>query len=245
MKPTANSQHDLSPILAFGAHPDDIEFGCGGVIARETNSGRAVHFVVCSKGEAGTNGSPDQRVKEAQAAAAILGATIEFIELDGDAHLEIKSIHAIKLAGIIRRIRPGVVLAPTTVQNQHPDHWRLGTLVRDAARLARYGGIAELRETPRHSIDQLLFYGLGDDAQPRDIQPVLVDVSQPQIIDTWTRSMEAHASQMATRAYVDLQLTRARANGARAGVSHAIPLFPNDPIVIDSLSQIARSARQF
>ena len=46
---------------------------------------------------------------------------------------------------IIRRVRPGIVLAPSLVENQHPDHARLGRLVRDAARLARYGGVEELR----------------------------------------------------------------------------------------------------
>src|SRR5437667_374827 len=80
---------ELAPLLAFGAHPDDVEFGCGGVIARETRAGRKVHFVVCSRGEAGTYGTPKQRTAEAKKAAEILGATIEFLELDGDAHLEI------------------------------------------------------------------------------------------------------------------------------------------------------------
>src|SRR5205823_11339362 len=111
--------------LAFGAHPDDIEFGCGGVIARETRAGRKAHFVICSRGEAGTHGTPKQRTIEAKRAAALLGATIEFVELDGDAHLEIRAAHAIKLAGILRRTRSGIVLAPSLVENQHPDHWRL------------------------------------------------------------------------------------------------------------------------
>ena len=57
-------------LLAFGAHPDDIEFGCGGVIARETQSGRSAHCVVCSKGESATRGTPRQRMAEARAAAA-------------------------------------------------------------------------------------------------------------------------------------------------------------------------------
>ena len=52
-------------ILAFGAHPDDIEFGCGGVIARETQAGHAAHFVVGSRGEAATHGTPEQRAAEA------------------------------------------------------------------------------------------------------------------------------------------------------------------------------------
>ena len=54
MKPTRNSLADTPSVLAFGAHPDDIEFGCGGVIAQETRAGRAAHFVVCSRGEAST-----------------------------------------------------------------------------------------------------------------------------------------------------------------------------------------------
>src|SRR5882724_9257403 len=138
MKPTPTSPPELAPLLVFGAHPDDIEFGCGGVVAGETRAGRSARFVLCSRGEAATQGTPAERTAEAEKAAALLGATLEFIELDGDAHLELRSAHAIKLAGIIRRARPGIVLAPSLVENQHPDHARLGQLVRDATRLARY-----------------------------------------------------------------------------------------------------------
>ena len=154
----------LQPLLAFGAHPDDIEFGCGGIIAKETRTGRAAHFVICSRGEAASHGTPARRVAEAKKSAALLGATVEFIELDGDAHLEVRVVHAIKLAGILRRVRPGIVLAPSLVENQHPDHAKLGQLVRDAARLARYGGIKELRRQPPHSIDQLFFYAVTPEA---------------------------------------------------------------------------------
>jgi LmbE family N-acetylglucosaminyl deacetylase len=77
----------LHSLLAFAAHPDDIEFGCGGVIARETRAGRKAHFIICSSGEAGTHGTPAQRVAEVKKSGALLGATVEFIKLDGDAHL--------------------------------------------------------------------------------------------------------------------------------------------------------------
>ncbi|MEO7413546.1 MAG: PIG-L family deacetylase [Opitutaceae bacterium] len=245
MKPTPTSPPEAAPLLVFGAHPDDIEFGCGGVIARETQNGRSVHFVICSRGEAGTNGTPAERTAESEMAAALLGATVEFMELDGDAHLEIRAIHAIKLAGVIRRIRPGILLAPTLVQNQHPDHWRLGQLVRDAARLARYGGLAELKSQPTHAIGQLFFYAVTPDAEPRDIPPVLIDVSAPETVAAWTKSMEAHASQLKTRNYVSLQLARATVNGSRCGAVAAIPLFPNDPLVFDSLAPLTRAARRF
>jgi LmbE family N-acetylglucosaminyl deacetylase len=245
MKLTPKSKNNSAPLLAFGAHPDDIEFGCGGVLARETLAGCKAHFVICSRGEAGTHGQPKQRVAEAKRAAALLGATVEFIELDGDAHLEIHAAHAIKLAGILRRVRPRIVLAPTVVENQHPDHAKLGKMIRDAARLARYGGLKELRRSPPHAIGQLFFYAVTPEAEPRDISPVLIDVSAPEIISAWTVAMSAHQSQMRTRNYVELQLTRARLLGARAGLGHAIALFPNDPLVIDSLAQLNRSARRF
>lgn len=243
MKPGLKS--NLSPLLAFGAHPDDIEFGCGGVIVRETQGGRKVHFVICSHGEAGTHGTPKQRTSEAKRAAALLGASVEFLELDGDSHLEMRAAHAIKVAGIIRRVRPGIVLAPSLVQNQHPDHWRLGQLVRDATRLARYGGLKELRRQQRHVVGQLFYYAVTPEAEPRDITPVLMDVSAPEIISKWTAAMNAHASQTGARNYVELQLGRARYHGLRAGINQAIPLFPNEPLVLDGLAQLGRSILTF
>ena len=245
MKRTPKSHLESAPLLAFGAHPDDIEFGCGGVVAKETRAGRAAHFVICSRGEAGTHGTPAQRVAEAKKSAALLGATVEFVELDGDAHLEVRVAHAIKLAGILRRMRPGIVLAPSLVENQHPDHARLGLLVRDAARLARYGGLKELRHRFPHAIEQLFFYAVTPESEPSGITPVLIDVSAPEIVTAWTAAMEAHLSQTSARSYVELQLTRARLRGLRAGIGHAIALFPNDPLVLDSLAAVSRGARRF
>jgi N-acetylglucosamine malate deacetylase 1 len=245
MKPTPNSRPDPPPVLAFGAHPDDIEFGCGGVIAQEARAGRAAHFVVCSRGEAATHGRPEQRVAEAERAAALLGATIEFVQLDGDSHLEVRTAHAITLAGVLRRVRPGVVLAPSLVENQHPDHSRLGRLVSDAARLARFGGVQELRGRPPHGIAQLLFYALTRESEPHDISPVLIDISAPETVAAWVAAMEAHASQTSARSYVELQLTRARLHGLRAAVDYATALFPADPLVFESLSGLGRGARGF
>ena len=170
---------------------------------------------------------------------------MEFVELDGDAHLELRATHSLTLAGIIRRTRPAVILAPSLGQNQHPDHWRLGTLVRDAARLARYGGLAELKTQPVHAVGQLFFYALGAGAESAGVSPVLIDISAPEIVAAWTRAMEAHGSQMKTRNYVELQLARARVHGLNAGIGHAQPLWPNDPLVFDSLSLLTRSAGRF
>lgn len=241
----AETARPAGPLLAFGAHPDDIEFGCGGIIAGEAKAGRPIHFVVCSRGEAGSNGTPAGRTREAKRAAALLGATVEFLDLGGDAHFEIRPVHAIKLAAILRRVRPAAVLAPSVVENQHPDHFRLGQLVRDACRLARYGGLKELRRLQPHAVGQLFFYAVTPEAEPVDLGRVLVDVSAEEVVAAWTAAMAAHASQMQTRNYVELQLARARLNGLRAGVSHAIPLFPSDALVVDSLAVLGRAARRF
>ena len=232
-------------LLAFGAHPDDIEYGCGGVIARETQAGRKAHFVVCSKGEAGTNGTAEARAAESVEAARILGASIEFIELDGDSHLELRAAHAIKLAAIIRRERPSTVLATSCVENQHPDHARLGQLVRDAARMARYGGLTELSEYAVHAVEQLFFYAVTPDGDAPEVMPVLIDVSPDSVMSAWVSAMEAHGSQAATRNYIDLQLTRSKLLGARAGVAHAIALYPNESLIFESLSATGRGARNF
>jgi len=245
MKPTPKLPPDPAPLLAFGAHPDDIEFGCGGVIAGATRAGRKAHLVVCSRGEAGSYGKPDQRTSEAEAAAKLLGATLEFVELDGDSHLEVRAAHALKLAAIVRRVRPSVVLAPSLAGNQHPDHPRLGQLVRDAARLARYGGVAELKEAAPHTLTHLLFYAVTPEGEPSDLARILIDVSAPEIVAAWTAAMQAHASQTQARKYVELQLARARVNGLSAGVEHAIALFPNNPLVFDSLQGLGGAARSF
>ena len=117
--------------------------------------------------------------------------------------------------------------------------------MRDAARLARYGGLKELRRQSPHAIDQLFFYAVTPEAEPPGITPVLMDVSAPGILAAWTAAMEAHVSQVSARNYVELQLTRARLRGLRASIGHAIALFPNDPPVLDSLAALGRSARRF
>lgn len=237
-------EHDR-PILAFGAHPDDIEFGCGAILATEAARSHHAHFVIGSRGESGTHGTPAQRIDEAKRAAQVLGATIEFVELGGDARITATLERVLALAAIIRRMRPRLVFAPTVVKDQHPDHVAVGTMVRDAARLARYGGVPELAEAAPHAIGTLFCYAITAEAEPAGATPLLVDVSSPDVVERWKSAMDAHVSQSRTRNYTELQLTRARLYGLRAGTEHAWPIWPNEPLVVDSLQPFSSSARRF
>src|SRR5262245_12273633 len=142
-------------ILAVGAHPDDVEFGCAPVLIQEVDRGHEVKIVVASRGEGASSGTAEEREQEARAAAKIIGAQIEFLDLGGDCRIQYLPSSSMLLARQMRTFQPQVVLAPRTNENQHPDHSVVGRLVRDGARLARYGGIEELRDVAPHSITHL------------------------------------------------------------------------------------------
>lgn len=228
-------------ILAIGAHPDDVEFGCAPVLIQEVRRGHEVRILVTSKGEAGSAGSPEERAEEARAAARIIGAAIQFIDLGGDCNIVPSPATAQAIAKEIRRFRPDVVLAPHVGENQHPDHAVVGKMTRDAARLARYGGLQQLQELPPHPITSLYFYAITTVfSEPPQ---VVIDVSG--VFAEWQAAIQCHASQMRTRSYPDLVTARARTLGAAIGVEYAVGLWLNDPVRIASLSDLPLSARYF
>lgn len=231
-------------ILAVGAHPDDIEFGCAPILIQEARRGHQVRILVTSKGEAASSGTPEQRAEEASQAARIITGTddsIEFLDLGGDCHIENTPANARKLARSIRQFQPEVVLAPHTGENQHPDHAVVGKLVRDAARLARYGGLAGLTDLAPHQIKNLYYYVITQVFA--DPPSLVVDVSGA--FEAWQQAMACHASQMKTRAYPELVNARAKAWGAAMGAAYAVGLWPNDPVRVDSLDELPHSARYF
>ena len=228
-------------ILVFGPHPDDIEFGCAPVLIKEIDRGSRVKLLVLSRGEAGTSGTAEGREQEARAAAQLIGAEIGFLDLGGDCHIKYRPENAFRLAAEIRSERPDIVLAPNPSENQHPDHIAVGSLVRDACRFARYGGLAELRPLPPHKIGSLLFYNIT--AHLGQAPNIIIDVSD--VAAKWEAAMRCHASQVASKSYLDLQMTAARSLGLVIGTDLAIGLFTNDPIRASDLSAFMRSAREF
>jgi LmbE family N-acetylglucosaminyl deacetylase len=230
-------------ILAVGAHPDDVEFACGGVLLKEAARGNELFLCVCSRGESGTNGTPEEREAEARLAAELLPARLDFCDLGGDAHIAASVSNALEIARRIRVIRPDILLGPVTSPNQHPDHAVVGHLCRDAARLARYGGIAELRDLPPHAVTHHFAYAVTPAAEPRDQMSIRLDISAH--FERWIELMECHRTQLRTRDYIQLQTARARLLGIEAGVPHAQALFATDHLLAESLTELPRSIRLF
>ncbi len=133
------------------------------------------------------------------------------------------------------------MLAPQGDPNQHPDHVAASGIVRDAARLARYGGVAELRDLPRHAIGHLYFYSITQTFLPTP--DIVIDVSG--IESEWEAAIACHQSQMKTKTYLKLVQTRARALGATIGVNSAVGLWANDPIRLRHLSDLTLSSRNY
>jgi bacillithiol biosynthesis deacetylase BshB1 len=228
-------------ILAVGPHPDDVEFGCAPVLIQEAKNGHGVKILVLSKGEAASSGTPEERAQEARDAARIIGAEVDFLDLGGDCRIRHTPENGFAIAREIRRFQPNIVLAPHLDENQHPDHAAAGRIVRDAARLARYGGLANLKDLPVHPIDQLYYYNITQALGPKP--DLVVDVSGVEA--QWEAAIRCHKSQMKTKGYLDLVQARARCLGAALGVSAAIGLWVNDPVRLRSLSDLTLSSRNF
>ena len=122
-------------ILAFGAHPDDVELSCSGVILKNTALGRKVGLIDLTKGELGTRGTPAIREKEAKASAKILGVLFRENLKMADGFFMNDKKHLLKVIQKIRQYRPDVVLA-NALEDRHPDHGRAAKLVADACFLS-------------------------------------------------------------------------------------------------------------
>ena len=149
----------------------------------------------------------------------IIGAAIQFLDLGGDCHIDHNSANSITLAREIRRFKTGRhVLAPHLGENQHPDHSAVGKCIRDAARLARYGGLQDLEDLPPHPITSLYFYTITQVSI--DPPQLVIDISG--VREAWEAAIQCHKSQMKTRNYLDLVMSRARTLGAAIGVEYAV-----------------------
>ena len=172
-------------ILAFGPHPDDIEIGAGATIAKAVRQGQAVGLCDLTRGELGSNGTVEERLAEAGAAAETLGATWRENlgwpdgAIGGDDQLR----DAVEL---LRRSQPATVLIPYW-DDRHPDHVAASRLLASAvfkARLRRFGAPGEA-----WSPDWVCHYYINNAGTPSFVVDVSADY------DSKRRALDCHRSQ--------------------------------------------------
>lgn len=122
-------------ILAFGAHPDDVELGCGATIAKEVALGKKVGIVDLTRGELGTRGSAELRDIEAKNAANILGVEVRENLAFADAFFTNDKTHQLAIIKMIRKYKPEIVLC-NAIDDRHIDHPKGSKLVSDACFLS-------------------------------------------------------------------------------------------------------------
>ena len=232
-------------VAAVGAHPDDVEIGCGGTLASLARQGYRVGIIDLTDGEP-TPGSPgpEVRLQEAQAAARVLGA-VERITL----HLPNRRLFDCwearrELAKVFRRVRPQVVLSlGNRTPLASPDHWQ-AVLITEAAvftsRLTKWDD--QFDGLPPHRISHLLYYPLGFTIwQPApEVHTITVDISQT--LQTKLEAVACYRTQFPPEKQYVFRRVEAFAvqAGAAAGVAAAEVLWsPQVPVVRDPLKLIS------
>lgn len=163
-------------ILAFGAHPDDVELGCGGTIAKLISEGKTCVIVDLTKGELGTRGTDETRRVEALEAAKILGVAARVNLGMKDGFLVNSEEYQMEIVKMIRRYRPEIVLA-NAIDDRHPDHAKAAKLVSDACFLAGLRKIETVHEGENQEVwrPKHIFHYI----QWKDIKPeFVIDISE-------------------------------------------------------------------
>ena len=127
-------------ILAFGAHPDDVELGCGGTIAKEVALSKKIGIIDLTRGELGTRGSATIRDQESAAAAKILGVAVRENLRMRDGFFVNDETHQLEIIRMIRKYKPEIVLC-NAINDRHIDHQKGSNLVSDACFLS---GLAKI-----------------------------------------------------------------------------------------------------
>jgi bacillithiol biosynthesis deacetylase BshB1 len=122
-------------LLAIAPHPDDVELTCGGTLLKMAQAGYRTGILDLTRGETGTRGTPETRLREAGRAAKILGATVRLnLELP-DAHLCVCDEYKISIAEVLRELEPHTVILPYW-EGRHPDHYTAARLGAEACFVA-------------------------------------------------------------------------------------------------------------
>lgn len=243
--------NQTTDVIAFGAHPDDVELAAGGTVAKLILEGKKVVIVDMTKGELGTRGTDEIRLKEAQASAKILGVETRInLELP-DGLLKENDESVLKTIEILRRFRPkAVIMTPSF--DRHPDHEAANRIVRTAMFKSGLVKIetqlnGELQE--RFRIRKMYCFMMSYDFVKRS--DFYVDITET--FETKMNAIKSYTSQvyvpgvsdpggLVTRLsrpeFIDELEARAIYFGTQIGVRYAEPFYTVEPLGIESLSKL-------
>jgi len=230
---------EIAPVdlLVFGPHPDDIEIGIGGTVARHVDRGAPVGLCDLTAGEMGSNGTVEERLAEAEAARAVLGASWRVNLCWPDRAIggpdQVRSAVA-----LIRRARPRTIAIPYWT-DRHPDHVASSQVLSEAAFSS---GLRRFEPSqPAWKPARVCYYFINDSAPPSFV----VDVSE--VYERKRRALACYASQfrppesdavhtrLTSPRFLQLIESRDAQFGALSGVAFAEGFVVRDPIVLPDL----------
>lgn len=224
-------------ILAFGAHPDDVEIGMAGTIATYTKKGMRIGICDLTEADLSSNGTVETRKMEAEQAATILGVSTRLNLAFRDRGLSFdQEVKMKEIVDVIRTYRPTAVFVPYEV-DRHPDHGHCASLVREAvfsAGIRNYHGTLEL---PSHRVKRFYYYFINGFHTP----DFVVDISEQ--FPTKLESLKAYKSQFVqtehsiatplTNGYLETIESRERLYGKMVHVDFAEGFKTDNPLVIN------------
>lgn len=231
-------------ILAIGAHPDDVELGCGATLAKEVANGKKVGIIDLTRGELGTRGTAETRDEEAKDAADILKVSVRENMRFADGFFVNDKAHQLALIAKIRKYQPEIVIC-NAIDDRHIDHGKGSKLASDACFLSGLLKIETVNETgesqrpwrPKHVYHFI---------QWKNIEPDLaVDVTG--FIDVKMKSVMAYKTQffdedskepetpISSKNFTDSVIYRARDLGRLIGVEYAEGFTVERYVGVDSL----------
>jgi bacillithiol biosynthesis deacetylase BshB1 len=220
-------------LLGFGPHPDDLEIGLGGTIAKHAALGHSVGLCDLTRGEMATNGTPDQRLREAEAARKVLGAAWRENLALPDRSIGSAPEHVRKVVELIRRVRPRTIAIPYW-QDRHPDHQASALLLRDAvfnAKLRRYDAAGDPWQ-PQWTCYYFINDAVGasfvvdvSDYYEKKRQALACYVSQ------FSRASDSAQTRLNSSSFNQLIESRDAHFGALAGVRFAEGIVVTEPVV--------------
>lgn len=230
-------------ILAFGAHPDDIELGVGATLAKAVAQGKKVGLIDLTRGELGTRGTVETRKHEANAAAEILGISIRENLGFADGFFANDKAHQLEVIKMLRKYQPEIVLC-NAIEDRHIDHGKGSKLVSDACFLSglikietELQGEAQVPWRPKQVYHYIQWQPIAPD--------FVVDVSG--YIDQKMQAVLAYKTQffdpeskapetpISSENFTNSIIYRARDMGRLIGVEHAEGFTAERYVAVDSL----------